>query len=258
MKLLVVEDEKIILNGIIKHICWEELGIDELRSARNAAEALEIFSKFSPDVVLSDINMPGKDGISMCREMKSTDPDLQVVLITGFSQMEYLKGALDVGVSSYIEKPLDMEELKKAIGKAVHDAGRFKKAAQLQQEKKEPVEKKEEARDEEQGNTIIQTVKGFIRENYNRPDLKIGDAAKKVYLTPTYLSSLFKSKTGMTVGQYITRCRVEKAKELLLDPRYKLYDIAEMVGYNDENYFARTFRKWTGMTPSEYKENPEK
>ncbi|MBR1744264.1 MAG: helix-turn-helix transcriptional regulator [Lachnospiraceae bacterium] len=105
---------------------------------------------------------------------------------------------------------------------------------------------------------MIQIVKKYIEENYPRPDLKISDIAEQVYLSTTYLSSLFKTKTGMTVGQYITKCRVEKAKELLLDPRYKFYDIAERVGYNDENYFARIFRKSTGKTPSAYKEAPEK
>ena len=81
MKLLVVEDEKIILNGIIKHIPWDTVGIDGLRSARNAAEALSVFEKFLPDIVLSDINMPGGDGISMCQEMKRKNQDVQIILI---------------------------------------------------------------------------------------------------------------------------------------------------------------------------------
>ncbi|MBR1741426.1 MAG: response regulator, partial [Lachnospiraceae bacterium] len=93
MRLLVVEDEKIILNGIVKHIPWEALGIDELRSARNAEEALAVFEEFSPDIVLTDINMPGKDGIAMCHDMKEKNEDVQIILITGYSQMDYLKRA---------------------------------------------------------------------------------------------------------------------------------------------------------------------
>ena len=84
-------------------------------------------------------------------------------------------------------------------------------------EEKEETEKEssEGEETEEKESAVIQAVKKYIEENYQRTDLKISDAAEQVYLSTTYLSSLFKAKTGMTVGQYITKCRVEKAKELL-------------------------------------------
>ena len=79
--------------------------------------------------------------------------------------------------------------------------------------------------------------------------------ADEVYLTPTYLSSLFKKTTGSTIGQYLTEIRMNRAQELLTDPGWKLYQVAEMVGFEDANYFAKTCKKKTGMLPSEYRES---
>ena len=259
MKLLVVEDEKIIMNGIVKHVPWEELGITELRAASNADEALKINSDFHADIVLTDIRMPGMDGLTMCRRMREDNADLQIILLTGFSDVNYLKGAIDVGVISFLEKPVNREELRKAILKAVRRVRRERRLADPELREAVRVIRKEQAESEPTEESAresgtIQLVKKFIEENYMNSGLQISEVAEHVYLTPTYLSSLFKKKTGMTIGQYITECRVERAKQLLRDPRYKFYDIAEKVGYNDENYFARTFRKKTGMTPSEYRE----
>jgi two-component system response regulator YesN len=77
---------------------------------------------------------------------------------------------------------------------------------------------------------------------------------KNVYLTPTYLSSLFRKETGKTISEYIIEVRIEKSKELLKKQRVKLFEIAREVGYSDANYFAKVFKMQIGLTPSEYRE----
>ena len=86
-------------------------------------------------------------------------------------------------------------------------------------------------------------------------DLSIGTLAELVYLTPTYLSTVFKKQTGLTIGQYLLEVRVENAKQKMRDPQLKFYQVSEMVGYEDANYFAKIFKKKTGVTPTEYKES---
>lgn len=93
-----------------------------------------------------------------------------------------------------------------------------------------------------------------MKKDYRNPELSVKLLADRVYLTPTYLSSLFKKTTGVTIGQYLTELRLWEARKLLEDPKYKLYQISELSGYRDPNYFARIFKKKTGMTPSEYRE----
>lgn len=100
---------------------------------------------------------------------------------------------------------------------------------------------------------LVNDVIHYIKRNYHDENLSIVKISENVHLAPTYLCSLFKEKTGKTLNQYITEVRIEKSKELLLDKKLKISDIASSVGLKDRNYFAKLFRKITGITPSDYK-----
>ncbi|MCI8985328.1 MAG: helix-turn-helix transcriptional regulator [Lachnospiraceae bacterium] len=102
---------------------------------------------------------------------------------------------------------------------------------------------------------MVKRTMDYIWENYGDSSLSIKELADHVYLTPTYLSNLFKKSTGLTIGQYLVDVRIRKAKWLMKEPKLKFYQIASMVGYEDSNYFAKIFKKKTNMTPSEYKES---
>ncbi len=107
--------------------------------------------------------------------------------------------------------------------------------------------------DDENCPAVLQVMR-IMRTNYADKDLSVKSLAESVYLTPTYLSGLFKKRTGKTIGQYLTELRIEYSMQLLMDKQLKLYHIAEMVGYEDPNYFAKIFKRHVGMTPSEYRE----
>ncbi|NOU79006.1 response regulator [Paenibacillus sp. LMG 31459] len=109
-------------------------------------------------------------------------------------------------------------------------------------------------RDKPSGGSITSSIQKCVHANYKKTELSIKMIADQLFLTPNYLSLQFKKETGITINQYITDYRIAKAKELLADRQYKLYEIAAHVGIQDANYFAKTFKKVTGMTPSEYKE----
>lgn len=83
--------------------------------------------------------------------------------------------------------------------------------------------------------------------------LDLTTLADMVYLSPAYLSRIFKAETGSTINQYLNRVRITKAKELLHNRQLKLIDISLLVGYEDQSYFTRVFRKITGISPSEYR-----
>jgi len=101
-------------------------------------------------------------------------------------------------------------------------------------------------------NRVINIVKNYIKENYQDESLSITKISDHIHMAPTYLCSLFKEKTSKTLNQYITEVRIDKSKELLLSNNYKISDISSMIGFRDQGYFAKLFRKITGMTPSEY------
>jgi two-component system response regulator YesN len=85
-------------------------------------------------------------------------------------------------------------------------------------------------------------------------NLSLNEIAEQVYLTSTYICLIFKQETGETINEYLTKTRLEKAKELLKDPLQKLNHIGQSVGYPDPSYFTRLFKKHTGLTPTEYRE----
>ena len=100
---------------------------------------------------------------------------------------------------------------------------------------------------------LVIKATNFINENFTDPDLSIQFIAKKLYVTPNYLSTLFKKATGKTISQYLTDIRIEKALELLKNSDCKLYDIAKSVGYNDGKYFSKVFEKAVGIKPKIYR-----
>jgi Response regulator containing CheY-like receiver domain and AraC-type DNA-binding domain len=101
---------------------------------------------------------------------------------------------------------------------------------------------------------VIRKAKDFINENYNR-DISLEDVGDFIFLSPVYLSRLFKMQTGENFVDYLTGVRMEKAMELLEDPRYKAYEVSSMVGYKGTKYFFKLFKEYTGYTPTEYRKN---
>lgn len=494
LRVIIVEDETIIRNGLVKHIDWESLGIEEVRAAASTQEALAVCETFVPDIVVSDISMPGENGIVLCRRLRETFPEIEIIFVTGYADKKYLKAAIDLRAVRYVEKPInrrdiseavqeavsrykktmeqkeaalhnlfidsvsnpiyvkgkkifqvgilhfgqenDLAEMKRrltagldswlkrnqisilaeisnattlsfllgaeeeifsgksdkeefiravrqiygtgerwflAMGSRVEDAekisdswqsallaekalaytgwncvifpedlqgnhkcemdrkivdrfedalaGKKEKAAEelldglmKELETKQiffgnnvrhlyyslnmvikraeltmPVGDKKNAEEDgdaeffehvetyaeinqylkdrlavlfvgggmeaQKGTYAVKKVMDYIWEHYGDSSLSIRTLADHVYLTPTYLSNVFKKSAGVTVGQYLVDVRIENAKRLMKDPRLKFYEVASMVGYGDANYFAKIFKKKTNMTPSEYKES---
>ena len=103
-------------------------------------------------------------------------------------------------------------------------------------------------------NPMIFLIKQYISQNYMKETLSVKEISEHVFLSASYVCTFFKNETGHTLNQYITEYRMEKAKQLLQDSRYKISDISSRVGYSDGNYFGKSFKKHTGLSPSEYRE----
>ncbi|MEG2037031.1 MAG: helix-turn-helix transcriptional regulator, partial [Ruthenibacterium sp.] len=93
-----------------------------------------------------------------------------------------------------------------------------------------------------------------IRREFSADTLSVKDVSDHVFLSAAYACTLFKAETGQTINQFITEFRLEKAKQLLMDPRHTIADISAQVGYADGNYFGKSFKRFVGLSPSEYRE----
>ncbi|OYO51463.1 hypothetical protein CG709_19580, partial [Lachnotalea glycerini] len=103
-------------------------------------------------------------------------------------------------------------------------------------------------------NSTVFLIKEYISQNYQNENLSIKDISEYVFLSSSYVCTIFKTETGKTLNQYLTEYRIERAKKLLMDSRYKITDISAKVGYNDGNYFGKTFKKLIGHSPTEFRE----
>jgi two-component system response regulator YesN len=100
---------------------------------------------------------------------------------------------------------------------------------------------------------LIQQVKQFIHENYNK-QITLNHASDVVFINPSYLSRLFSEVEGCVFTDYVAMVRVEEAKKLLADRKYKIYEVADMVGYKSFKYFLKIFKEKEGLTPAQYRE----
>jgi len=105
---------------------------------------------------------------------------------------------------------------------------------------------------EQRTSGVLENAITFIQEKF-REELSLEDVAEHVHLNPYYFSKIFKQQTGETFIDYVTRLRIEKAKQLIKDGSFSLKEVCYLVGYKDPNYFSRVFKKVTGVTPSEYR-----
>ena len=110
---------------------------------------------------------------------------------------------------------------------------------------------------DEKANRVIAKARAFIDRNFNR-DLTLEDVSREVHVSPYYFSKLFKEQTGENFINYLTLKRIETAKQLLRDGRLNVKNICSEVGYNDPNYFSRLFKRFEGVTPTEFREQVAK
>lgn len=129
MKLLIVDDEKLTRDGLMNSIDWKSLGIDAVAQADDGLHGYETALAFQPDIILSDVRMPRMNGIEMAEKLQDLNPSLSIIFMSGYSDKEYLKAAIKLKAVSYVEKPIDLEEITETVLEAEALVKAGKKAA---------------------------------------------------------------------------------------------------------------------------------
>lgn len=114
-KVMLVDDEEEVREAMKRRIDWESIGFTVVASAENGEDALDKAEIYEPDVVLTDIQMPFMDGLTMLKNLKNIIPDIRSVILSGYDEFEYAKEAIKLEAEEYILKPIDSEELKKVF-----------------------------------------------------------------------------------------------------------------------------------------------
>ena len=115
MVAVIVDDERFVRRGIIENIPWHSLGIETVIEARNGMDCLKKAEEFQPDILIADIRMPKLNGIDLGKEIASRYPKCKMIIISAYSEKEYLKSAISLNVVAYVEKPIVISELEEAV-----------------------------------------------------------------------------------------------------------------------------------------------
>ena len=115
MRVMIVDDEAVIRDGLRALIDWNEVGFDEVADAKNAMEAMEMVERHVPDLIITDIFMPEMSGLDFAKKIRERYPSIRFVILTGYEKFEYAKEAIEIGVAKYLVKPIFPEELKQAV-----------------------------------------------------------------------------------------------------------------------------------------------
>lgn len=236
MKIIVIDDEPKVRNGLSK-ILNQHVGWRVLDSFSEGESAIAFLKDNSVDVVVTDIRMPGMSGLDMIARMKETCRQVFFVILSGYGKFEYAQRAIELGVKKFLTKPTSPDEVIAAL-EAIQD---------------DLIDQRASSRSSiTTSNLLVSRTLDYVDLNY-RKKFTLKDVAADLYVSPNYLSDLFKKHTGMKFSDHLRQVRMEKSKEFLLDVRYTVGDVAGLVGFSDQHYFSTTFRKLYGMTPLEYR-----
>lgn len=252
-RILVAEDEAIIRKGLLMTVDWQAQGCDPPLEAGDGQQALDRIRAHHPDIVLIDINLPIMSGLEVL-ERSAEEYEYSAIVITGFSEFDYARRAMRCGVSDFLLKPLDFDELYTALENAKLEKRR-RQAYRLYREARRQLlevdlftdlESKRHGED-----PVVARIIEIMEENLS-DKLTMREIAASLNYSEAHLIRKFKAVTGTNYGDYLNRTRIQKAVGMLRSDETDLQKLAEDCGFNDYKYFSLVFRKYTGCSPREY------
>ena len=270
IRVLIADDEQLEREALVD-LVKRRFGRDvEIETAENGRRTTEIALLWDADLILLDIEMPGMNGLDAARTVLAQRPECKVIFITAYSLFTYAHEAVHLGACDYILKPVDPDAVEAAIRRAIHQieiGRRLVELAPVAQSTETPPSPAPSAPslppmpdvaselDAESGSRmelVMAHVRLYMEENYMF-DLSLDSISDILHISPAYLSAQFKKYQKINFLDCLTDLRIRAAQELLSDPLRSTAEVASMVGYEDANYFTRTFKKRLGVTPTQYR-----
>lgn len=235
--------------------------------ASDGNEGIEKATTFIPDIIISDVMMPGKDGIEMTRELRNqlATSHIPIVLLTAKTDMESKLQGMELGADSYITKPFSAVYLEARVNNLLE---RRRSLRQFYYEhlmdsipngQSEQTEVKEQTQSmSPQDRKFIDKLTELMEKNMDNGDLVVDDLVKEMAVSRSVFFKKLKSLTGLAPVEFIKEMRVKRAAHLIETGEFNMTQIAYMVGINDPRYFSKCFKQRFGMTPTEYKDRNKK
>ena len=267
-RLLIVED-----NDDLRQFLVSILQSDyDAMQASNGREGLEKAQSEQPDFILTDVMMPEMDGLEMVHRIKADQniSHIPIVILSAKASMDDRLEGLRAGVNDYITKPFSATYLKQRMANIIQNQHLLQQNYLDSIKREERGERREEreTRNEGEGQVLrlkamnivdvdkqlMEQLLDYIETNLGNPDLKIEDLASALCLGRTVFYNKVKTLVGMSPVELLRHIRIQHAEELVIKSNESFSQIAYSVGFSDPRYFGKCFKKQTGLTPSEYRE----
>ena len=271
-RVLLADDEQIERMALARRLMRRFGDSLQISEATDGKEAVELYQKEHSQIIIMDISMPELNGVEAAEQIRSMDEDCVIVFLTAYDEFSYAKRAIVIRALDYLLKPCDeeeltavMEEAMRLTDKAVHNKENpTGNRAEMTEAEKEAEKRREQwpwnpdaeapkDPETERMNQVAEKIRTYIRENYMN-EISMQDAARQFNYSDAYFCKLFKQCFDQNFTSYLTNFRINEAKRLLKDKNISIKDAGMKVGYYDSNYFAKVFKRVTGMIPSEYRE----
>ena len=235
-RIMIADDEPLILQGISELIDSFDMDIKVVTQATNGSEAIEMARKYSPELIIMDIEMPIVNGLDAIRQISSFLDNTVFIVLSSYDNFRYAQQAIALNVARYLLKPVNEKELKDTI----------KICIDLYENNLSHTPVSVQESDHKQN------ILDFINHNYSNPDLDTRMIEDQFNISRSTIFKIMKEITDQSLVEYITMIRIRQAIKLLSTPM-TFKEISFQVGYTDPYYFSRIFKKSTGYTPTEYR-----
>lgn len=239
VKLLIADDEDVIRKGTAKYIQLHTDRFARIYEAENGQQAIDCILRYQPDILLLDVQMPLKNGIDVMRETAKAGLQPVTVILSGYDEFEYAQQALKYGAKEYLLKPARAADILECLCRLA-DQYFGKEDPEIEEDTKR------------QGSQLVRMALEYIAEHYTE-NLTLTEVAEGIGISGGYLSTLFHQDLKCGFVDYLNRVRIDRACCYLEQNYLKTYEIAYKVGFRDEKYFSKVFKKMKGMTPKEYR-----
>lgn len=279
-RMLIVDDEPLIAQGMSRAV--ERTRLFEVATANDGRKALDLLMEKPFDAMLLDIAMPDMDGLQLMEALSARGMVPETVVISGFEEFDYAQRAMSYGAKDYILKPVSPKDVAAIAVRLSEKLDARRREQREREELRRFVKTQRDVINEmlnapepldparlesllegapgegssdlgEKEKRIARRVRSCLEENYADSALTVNGIAQAMNYSANYLGNAFRREYGMTVSDYLTRLRIDIARKLMEDTGLKFYEIAFRVGFNDQHYFSRIFRRVVGLSPREYR-----
>lgn len=264
-RVMLIDDEPSARRLLKASINWEQLGMEVVGEAASGIEAINVIDEMQPDIAFVDISMPFMNGIEFTKVATARYPELVIIIMTAMDDFEYARQCVRLPVFEYMLKPFvrnEVTEVLERIKGRLDASGRASRADLHEDMQDDGAYETEADRRADHGRSddhegmddaarSMEQIRRYISSEYADPQLNLTSVALTFGFSSSYLSRRFKQETGKNFVEYLNECRMERAKELACSGG-KMFCVSTEVGIPDPNYFGRCFKKYTGMSYSEY------